>query len=268
MIDPVAGTAQWTAAMRAEESARPDRLFDDPLAAVLAGDAGRRLLAQDGSAPAIAIRTRFFDEFVVNRAPAQFVLVAAGMDTRAYRLGLPSNTVVYELDRPELLRLKGDLLDSVGAAPSCDRRPVGTDLVGDWTSALLDAGFNPRLPTLWSVEGLTYYLDLAGVSRLIERITELSAPGSDLLVDFLSRSLLDSPTRREWLARLAERGSPWCFGADRPEDLLEPAWLTSVSTLSSVGRSLGRWPDSDIPRETSGAPQVFLVHGRLNSVDG
>lgn len=125
-----------------------------------------------------------------------------------------------------------------------------------------------RGPLAHRREGLTYYLDPIGVSGLIERITELSAPGSDLLIDFLSRSLLDSPTRREWLARLAERGSPWCFGADRPEDLLEPAWSTSVSTLSNVGKSLGRWPDSDIPREVSEAPQVFLVHGHLNSIDG
>lgn len=255
MIDPVAGTARWTAAMRAEESDRPDRLFTDPLAAVLAGEHGRDLLAKNGSAPAIAIRTRYFDDLVVKIAPAQLVLVAAGMDTRAYRLALPSDTVVYELDRPELLQLKEDLLDGAGARPTCVRRPVGTDLAGDWLSDLLAAGFDPARPALWSVEGLTYYLEATEVAVLLGRITGQSAPGSELIVDFMSESLLHSPSRKEWLARLSERGSPWRFGCDEPAELLADDWSPTVSTVSSVGRVLDRWPDT-----APEAAQVFLVH--------
>lgn len=264
MIDPVAGTARWTAAMRAEESARPDRLFNDPLARVLAGEHGHRLLEQDGTTPAITIRTRFFDDRIAKISPTQFVLVAAGMDTRAHRLGLPETTVVYELDRPELLQLKDSLLDDAGATPTCIRRPVGTDLAGDWSTALIDAGFDPHSPTLWSVEGLTQYLDAADVTSLINRITEVSAPASDLLIDFNGRSLLDTddPARRDWMNRLVERGTPWRFGTDQPEELLEPDWLPAVSTLSSVGKALGRWPGPDIPRETPGSAHVFLAHAR------
>ncbi|WP_181019971.1 SAM-dependent methyltransferase [Nonomuraea typhae] len=262
MIDPVAGTARWTAAMRAEESARPDRLFDDPFATLLAGEDGRARLSQDGSTPAITIRTRFFDDVIAKSTPPQFVLIAAGMDTRAYRLGLPPATTVYELDRPELLRLKDGLLHDAGAVPTCARRSVGTDLTGDWDVTLAEAGFDPNRPTLWSAEGLTQYLDAADVTGLIERITELSAPGSELLIDFIGQSLLDSdePERRAWLDRLIERGTPWHFGTDRPEDLLEPEWAATVTTLSSVGKALGRWPGPDVPRETPGSPHVFLIH--------
>jgi methyltransferase (TIGR00027 family) len=267
MIDPVAGTARWAAAMRAEESARPDRLFDDPLAELLAGEDGRSWLEQDGSTPAITIRTRFFDDRIEKVAPAQFVLIAAGMDTRAYRLGLPATTVVYELDRPELLHLKEALLDEAGVTPSCVRHPVGTDLAGDWTRTLTDAGFDPRRPALWSVEGLTQYLDNADVVGLISRITRLSAPGSELLIDFIGRSLLDNPTRRWWLDQLVARATPWCFGTDRPEDLLEPEWSPSVSLLSNVGKALDRWPGPDLPRDTPGNPQVFLVHARREPRD-
>jgi methyltransferase (TIGR00027 family) len=249
MIDPIAGTARWTAAMRAEESDRPDRLFTDPLAAVLAGEHGRELLVRNDSAPAIAIRTPFFDELVMTVAPAQLVLVATGMDTRAYRLGLPPDTVVYELDRPELLRLKESLLADVGARSTCERRPVGTDLAGHWLDDLLAVGFDPDLPTLWSVEGLTYYLEATEVAVLLGRITGLSAPGSELLGDFLSESLLVSPSRKEWLARLAERGSPWRFGCDEPAELLADDWSPTVSTLSSVGRALSRWPDTALEAE-------------------
>jgi methyltransferase (TIGR00027 family) len=254
-IDPIAGTARWTAAMRAEESGRTDRLFTDPLAEVLAGEPGRELLVRNGNAPAIAIRTRFFDELVAKVAPAQLVLVAAGMDTRAYRLGLPPDTVVYELDRPELLELKESLLEDAGARPTCDRRPVATDLAGDWLDDLLAAGFDRDRPTLWSVEGLTYYLEATEVAVLLGRITGLSAPGSELLVDFLSESLLASPSRREWLARLAERGSPWRFGCEEPAELLADDWSSTVATLSSVGRALNRWPDA-----APEVAQVFLVH--------
>ncbi|HET9117189.1 MAG TPA: class I SAM-dependent methyltransferase, partial [Pseudonocardiaceae bacterium] len=63
------------------------------------------------------------------------LLLAAGMDTRAYRLDLPATTTVFELDRPELLRLKNTLLTGT-SAPRCTRRPVGIDLAGNWVAAL------------------------------------------------------------------------------------------------------------------------------------
>jgi methyltransferase (TIGR00027 family) len=260
MIDPVAETARWAAAMRAEESARPDRLFDDPLAALLAGEDGHAMLAQLGTTPTITIRTRFFDDLATKLAPEQFVLLAAGMDTRAYRLGLPPSTVLYELDRPALLHLKDDLLSGARAEPSCIRRAVGTDLAGDWAGDLTAAGFDPARPTLWSAEGLTPYLEVTQVAQLIARITALSAPGSHLFIDFIGRSLLDSPMKRGFLDQLTERGMPWRYGTDRPEDLLEPDWHTEVSLLSAVGTTLGRWSGPDAPRDTPGVQQIFLVH--------
>ncbi|GAA3048961.1 hypothetical protein GCM10020000_31750 [Streptomyces olivoverticillatus] len=125
-LDPVARTARLTAALRARESARPDRLFDDPLAASLAGDTGRALLDEFGDVPAIAVRTRFYDDALTrlctaDDGPRQLVLVAAGMDSRAYRLDLPVGTTVFELDRPELLAVKETLLADAGALPPAAR---------------------------------------------------------------------------------------------------------------------------------------------------
>ncbi len=140
--------------MRAQESARPDRLFDDPLAATLAGEPGHALLEQlgEGSSVAIVVRTRFVDEAFIDitagpDGPGQIVLLAAGMDTRAYRLDLPATTTVFELDRPELLQLKDTLLAGT-PAPRCIRCPLGVDLVGDWSVVLTAAGFDQTQPTI------------------------------------------------------------------------------------------------------------------------
>ncbi|MFV2018099.1 SAM-dependent methyltransferase [Micromonospora sp. LOL_023] len=141
-LDPLARTALWTASMRAREHARDDRLFEEPLAQLLATELGPQIMrgfegeVQRGiQDPALAVRTRFFDEAIGRAADSgvrQFVFVAAGMDTRAYRLDWPAATVVFELDRPALLDLKRALVKGSGADPGCGLRPVGVDLLEDW----------------------------------------------------------------------------------------------------------------------------------------
>jgi hypothetical protein len=111
-------TAKLAAAGRAVESRRPDRLFDDPLAGALAGDEGLRWLEQwrlpgmPVENPTIGPRTRFFDDLVVAAVAdgvRQVVLVAGGMDTRAFRLALPADTVTFELDQPAVLAEKQEV---------------------------------------------------------------------------------------------------------------------------------------------------------------
>jgi methyltransferase (TIGR00027 family) len=98
----VAATGLLVAAMRAEETKRDDALFDDPFAERLAGDEGRRLLAESSaeteqpSAP-IVVRTRLFDEALLRvhaDGVAQVVILAAGMDARSYRLPWHDGTTV------------------------------------------------------------------------------------------------------------------------------------------------------------------------------
>ncbi|MFI0741030.1 SAM-dependent methyltransferase [Streptomyces sp. NPDC021100] len=261
-LDPVANTARMTAALRARESERPDRLFDDPFAAVLAGDTGRRLADRAGVVEAIPVRTRYFDDHLLTvtggaasgtpdapdvpeapDAPRQLVLLAAGMDSRAYRLPLPT-TVLYEVDRPDLLRLKESLLGD--AAPRCARRvPVGADLAADWAGPLTAAGFRPDKPACWLVEGLTQYLEEGDVLRLLDRITELSAPGSHLLTDFVAGSLFHDPAVRPMLRLLERSGAGWRYGTDEPDPLFtERGWRPETVTYAAVGQALGRWPEA------------------------
>ncbi|MGK5548155.1 class I SAM-dependent methyltransferase [Streptomyces sp. URMC 127] len=257
-LDAVAGTARLTAAVRARETERADRLFGDPYAAALAGDPGRESLAEHGDVPVIPVRTRWYDDAVAGVAQAgvrQFVLLAAGMDTRAYRLPLPADTVVYELDRPELLTLKGRLLS--GAEPRCARVPVGVDLAADWTGALRAAGFQPERPACWLVEGLVQYLHEPSVQSLFDRVTGLSAPGSHVLTDIVGRSLLDDPAAAPMLERLRRAGAPWHFATDRPEELFQGrGWQPGIVRVGEAGHALGRWPEPD---RTSPA-QGYFAH--------
>jgi methyltransferase (TIGR00027 family) len=259
-LDPVAQTGRLTAALRARESTRPDPLFDDPFAARLAGATGEALLAEFGDNATIAVRTRFFDDEFASATPDQIVIVAAGMDSRAFRLELPGSPTLFELDRPEVLRLKADL---IGRPPVCRRIAVGVDLTTDWSASLIEAGFEPAKPTCWLAEGLMQYLTEPDVHALLDRITGLSAPGSLLLTDFVGQSLLDSPQLRPMLERFAAHDMTWRFGTDQPEDLLEPrGWQAEIVLISEVGNELNRWPFPSVPRGTPDVGQGYFVRAR------
>jgi hypothetical protein len=143
-INPIAPTSRWMAAARARESERADRLFCDPLAAALAGPEGstwleRMEVAAQADGPALypVIRTRFFDDFLLDSCRRlgvrQVVLAAAGLDTRAFRLRWPSGTRLYEMDLLEVLNTKEDVIDRAGAKPNCERLTLGVDLnVATW----------------------------------------------------------------------------------------------------------------------------------------
>ena len=182
---PLAATAEWIAAVRASETRRPDRLLDDPWAAALAGPHGEDWLGERAGSPALAdmiIRARFFDDFLRRVTGTgevrQVVLLAAGLDTRGYRLSWPDRVQVFELDQPGVLDRKQDILDGAGAKPRCARRAVGADLTGRWTTALLDAGFDPRALSCWLAEGFLFYLPGERIARLLDEVTGLAHAGS------------------------------------------------------------------------------------------
>ena len=182
-----------------------------------------------------------------DRPPAdQVVVLAAGMDARAYRLDLPAELAWFELDRPALLAVKERELAEV--VPRCRRYAIGCDLAEDWPAALLGAGFDPARPAVWLVEGLLAYLDGDLVELLLDRLTALAAPGSHLLCDPIGKSLLASPWMRPYLAKLADAGMAWRFGTERPEELLVPrGWRPTVSLMADVATGLGRWPFPQMP---------------------
>jgi len=218
-------TARWTAAARAKETAREDRLFDDPYADALAGDLGRRALeaserASGGDNPYLPVRTRWFDDLVGAQADrvGQVVMLGAGFDTRAMRLALPEALHWFELDAAEVFATKEPILADIGANPSCLRFVVAADLRTDWSERLGAAGFERGRATLWVAEGLFFYLDAVAVAGLLRRANELSGEGSMFAADLFGTGLL---RRRDWGAE-----PPFC--SDEPAALFSRAGWSKV----------------------------------------
>jgi methyltransferase (TIGR00027 family) len=202
----VGATATMVAASRALASQGPDPLLDDPFADPLVRAVGLspfiRLIdgevALDEDDPALngrtraeqmTVRTRFFDNFFINATEGgirQAVILASGLDTRAYRLPWPAGTVVYEIDQPQVIEFKTNTLANLGANPTAERRTVSIDLREDWPTALRQHGFDVNQPTAWSAEGLLPYLPPEAQDRLFDNITALSAPGSQLATEHIS----------------------------------------------------------------------------------
>jgi methyltransferase (TIGR00027 family) len=268
--EAVASTGLLVAAIRANESTRDDRLFADEFAAKLAGDTGRALLraeiADNGERATvqIVVRTRFWDEALLRavRVARQVVILAAGMDARAYRLAWPDGTVVYELDQAAVIAAKAELL--ADDRPLCRRLALGVDLADDWPTAVTAAGFDPRTPTAWLVEGLLQYLDEAAVRTLFDRVRALSAPNSTLLYDVVGKTLLESPMMAPVLRSMAEQGSPWVFGTDDPGELAERhGWAATVTDIAKPGIEWKRWFAPAAPADANDVPRGYFVEATL-----
>jgi methyltransferase (TIGR00027 family) len=222
----VGSTAVMVAAARAAETDRDDPLIRDPYAKILVADAGTgmwefmldddfvaKVADADAEAAAIfehmgnyqAVRTHFFDDFFTKAAAAgirQIVILASGLDSRAYRLPWPAGTTVYEIDQPKVLEYKAATLQRHDATPSALRREVPIDLRLDWPKALREAGFDDGVPTAWLAEGLLMYLPADAQDRLFEHITELSAAGSRIAVETMG---VQADERREQMRERFER---------------------------------------------------------------
>jgi methyltransferase (TIGR00027 family) len=205
IVSGVGYTALMVAGWRAVHAVTPDPLADDPYAkAFIAASADQYWNGQLADPPSsenattfprlYGVQTRFFDDFFVAATAdgiRQAVIVAAGLDSRAYRLAWPAGTTVFEVDQPKVLDFKTRVLADHGAEPTAVRKAVAADLRDDWTLALRAAGFDAGRLAAWSVEGLLPYLTGAAQNALFTHIGELSAPGSRVGVGALG-SRLDS----------------------------------------------------------------------------
>ena len=257
-------TARWTAAVRARESERDDRLVDDPWAAALAGPEGIAWLAArnpDSGLP-IVIRTRYFDDWLgaIAGSVPQVVLLAAGLDTRPWRLGWPDGTILFELDRAAVLEEKAAVLAGAGATAACERRPVAADLASDWAPMLRGAGFDPAVPTAWLAEGVMFYLPDETGRRILETVTALSAPGSRLGFDIVNSHVLTSPWTKAWVEMQAAAGAPWIGTMDDPAGVLEElGWTATVSQPGDPGTDHGRWTLPVVPASMRDMPHSWYV---------
>lgn len=247
-LPPVGRTAVGVAGLRALESGRPDRLFEDPYAGAFfhAGRAifeGKERDSRLGMvfAQQVAIRTRFFDDFV--SGGTQTVLLAAGLDARAFRLDWPDGARVFEVDLPDVLAFKETVLSEQGARPRCERTTVPVDLRDDWAAAVKHAGFDPEQPTVWLAEGLLVYLRRDEAERLLTAVTELSAPGSRISFehrpDGERDGLLDQARKVGGEVTALWHGG---LAGDAPEWLTAHGWRPETVTVAELAVRYGREP--------------------------
>src|SRR5271156_811548 len=272
----VGSTALFVATARALEAQKPDPLAVDPFAEVFCRAVGGNAAdVLDGKIPDHQLktpdwgehfvnfqgaRTRFFDDYfrqVTDDGVSQVVILAAGLDSRAYRLPWPDQTTIFELDRPQVLDFKREVLAEQGAKPNAERREVAIDLREDWPQALRDSGFDAAKPSAWIAEGLLVYLPAAAEEQLFSGIDALAAPGSHVAVEDsapMASEQLEAAIEEERAARA--QGDPRLFfplvynkrHAPADQWFGEHGWTAEAARVGDYLREVGRpvpGPDSE-----------------------
>jgi methyltransferase (TIGR00027 family) len=299
ITESVGATALGVAAARAADTESESPLINDPFARVFLDAVGDGIwnwfaatelppevieaepdvpLRMQGMRDYISSRTAFFDQFLLqanNAGVRQVVILAAGLDARAWRLPWLGGTTVYELDQPRVLEFKVSTLQQRGARPRSNLVDVAVDLRQDWPAALQEAGFDVSVPSTWTAEGLLQFLPAAAQDLLFEGIQTLSAPGSRIAVEALAPDFNNPETRarqrslmqhyRALAARLGrdERDFPdfeelWYFEdrTDVGEWLRDHGWKVSVQTAEEMMARYDRHPPEGIE---DGAPRNLFV---------
>jgi methyltransferase (TIGR00027 family) len=188
------------------------------------------------------------------------VILAAGMDARAFRLEWPRGLRLFEIDREDVFTHKEAVLSRLNATPSCERRIVRQDLADPWAHALRRAGFDPARRAAFLAEGLLYYLDESAVGSMFDTLRGISAPGSWLGVDTMNPEVLTSPFMATYLKKLTELGCPWKFGiADPGAFMASNGWQSSEVFPGEPEANYGRWVLPVMPRAIPGLPRTFLI---------
>ncbi|OBK14163.1 class I SAM-dependent methyltransferase [Mycobacterium asiaticum] len=297
----VGTTAVMVAAARAVETEQPDALIRDPYAKLLVTNANAGVLWEAMLDPAVAakvesldaeaaamirhmrgyqaVRTHFFDTFFAEATAAgirQVVILASGLDSRAFRLDWPAGTTVYEIDQPQVLEYKSSTLTDNGVRPSADRRPVGIDLRQDWPAALRDAGFDATARTAWLAEGLLMYLPAEAQDKLFAQVGELSPPGSRIAAETAASH---ADERREQMRarfkKIAEQiGLEESIDvgelmyrdehrAEVAEWLNSHGWRATGQSSADVMQGLGRWVAEVPMADDKDAFSEFVTAERL-----
>jgi methyltransferase (TIGR00027 family) len=261
----VGATATMVAAARAIATKADEPLIDDrfaePLVRAVGVDFLTKLVTGELAAAdvddddaswklehmpdAMAVRTRFFDSFFLEATRAgirQAVILASGLDARAYRLDWPAGMTVFEVDQPQVIAFKTATLADLGAEPTADRRAVAVDLRNDWPAALIEAGFDKSQPTAWIAEGLLGYLPPEAQDRLLDNISALSADGSRLATEAIpDMSEVDHEQAREMMRKATEKWRAHGFDLEFSELGYEGERNDVAAYLDTLGwRSTGR----------------------------
>jgi len=247
LIRDVSDTARWVAVFRARESSRPDAVFRDPHAARLAGERGTQIAARmtfhDRNAWSYVARTWLFDRILMDQIHAgadTVVNLAAGLDTRPYRLEVPSHVRWIEVDFPRLLAYKSEVLRD--ERPRCVLERIPLDLADLTARRALFArlGASRRSAVVVS-EGLLIYLTRDAVASLASDLASHPSFRAWIL-DIASPSLLRMIQKHS--EALADAKAPLQFAPPEGPAFFEPyGWhVQRVESKLKTAARLGRLP--------------------------
>ena len=290
LASSVGATATMVAAQRVLSNR--EGLIDDPFAEPLVRAVGMDFFirALDGeldpalfrdvdprfnfrrSAEGMAVRTRHFDRLFTDAAAAgvrQAVILASGLDARAYRLPWLDGTVVYEIDQPDVIDFKTKTLAELDAQPRADRRTVAIDLRDDWPKALREHGFDAAQPTAWTAEGLLIYLPPEAQDLLFDRIDELSAPGSRVATEHIPDVSMFSDERSQQISdRLKQYGHDFemrdLIYHEERNDVVE--YLEAKGWDVTVRKMRDAYADNDFEFPEDGAIAFFTEMSYLSAI--
>jgi methyltransferase (TIGR00027 family) len=288
----VGATATFVASGRAMATKDPRGLINDPFAEPLVRAVGLDLFTKmldgeldisafDNASPTrmqamidgMAVRTKYFDEYFIDAANGgvrQAVILASGLDARAYRLPWPAGTVVYELDQPQVIEFKTSTLAGLGAEPTATRRTIAIDLRQDWPAALTAAGLDTAAPTAWLAEGLLIYLPPEAQDRLFDNITALSAPGSTVATEFVPGIVdFDAEKMREMSNPFRDHGididmASLVYSGQRThvvDYLTDKGWDVAGVTRTELFRRNGL--DVPAPQDDDPLGEIIFISGGL-----
>jgi methyltransferase (TIGR00027 family) len=292
LASSVGATATFVAAGRAMATRDPRALISDPFAEPLVRavgidfftkmmDGDLDLAAIEDSSPVrmqamidgMAVRTKYFDDYFIEATGVgvrQVVILASGLDARAYRLPWPAGTVVYEIDQPRVIDFKTTTLAGIGAEPTATRHAIPIDLRGDWPSALKAAGIDAAAPIAWLAEGLLIYLPPEAQDRLFDNITGLSVAGSTIATEFVPGIVdFDADRVREMSSAFRDHGvdvdmASLVYAGERNhvlEYLTDKGWDVEGVTRTELFKQHGM----DVPAPENDDPlgEIIFISGTL-----
>jgi methyltransferase (TIGR00027 family) len=245
-LSAVGRTAFAVALARAAEGEREHPWFVDPLAVRLAASVPQATKERVGLGLTawIAVRTRFLDELVLysaERGIRQLVTIGAGLDARAFRLGLPHDLTIYELDREDVFAAKRRITQAAGLISAARHEIVADVLEPGWLDAVRDAGWQADEPTLWILEGFLIYFDADARTKILTTLAEASAAGSALGVTMSTRT--DEPRHPLWKPFDSTDIDGWFASC---------GWQAEMTDMTDASSRYGRPLPSDLAERVNG----------------
>jgi O-methyltransferase involved in polyketide biosynthesis len=218
-------------------------LREDPLSKLVAGDQGRAIASRMSVATPqlpslVRARTVDLERHIGGEGHryAQVLVLGVGLDPKPVRFS-SSTQRWFGLDLRDMLREREQRFGEAGAHAQ-DFVPVVGDMLSDtWDPALLNAGFNPEVPTFFIAEGISMYFPRDVLARLFNRLRDLTtSQNSRLWLDHVTSSVFDFDVFevRSFLSSMTRLGEPFITGFDNPATIAPDAWVLAETTSAAA----------------------------------